>query len=101
MNSSLFQYKKEASFTSSNHYYQFLNWVSGEFDLLLQDNTNGLLVYFPEGKFIIKESLEKESIVASININTTVEKKGKDILEKIMSLYYLLLNLNNVINRRK
>jgi hypothetical protein len=93
MNSSLFQYRKEASFTSSKRYYQFLNWVSGEFDLLLQDNTNGLLVYFPEGKFIIKESLEKESIVAQINLNTTVEKKGEDILEKIMTLYSLLLKL--------
>jgi hypothetical protein len=93
MNSSLFQHKKEAFFTSSKRYYQFLNWVSGEFDLFLQDDTNGLLVYFPEGKFIIKESLEKEIFVAHININTTVEKKGEDILEKIMSLYYLLLKL--------
>jgi hypothetical protein len=93
MNSALFQYKKEASFTSSKNYNQFLNWVSGEFDLLLQDDTDGLTIYFPAGNFIINDSQEEENIVAHISLNTKVEKKGEDILEKIMSLYDLLLKI--------
>lgn len=95
MESSIFKFKKEASFSCTKKYNQFLNWVSGEFDLFLQDETNGLEVYFPEGSFKIKDSNEKENIVAHINLNSKVEKKGEDILAKIMSLHTLFLNINS------
>jgi hypothetical protein len=92
MNPLFYQYQKEALFTSPKKYNQFLNWISGEFDLFLQDETNGLQVYFPEGNFFIKASTENESVLAHINLSTNAEKKGEDILNKIMSVYKLLLN---------
>ena len=46
MNPLFHQYQKEVLFISTKKYYQFLNWISGEFDLFLQDETNGLKVYF-------------------------------------------------------
>ncbi len=61
--------------------------------MFLQDETNGLKVYFPEGNFLIKVSTENESVLAHINFSTNAEKKGEDILNKIMSVYTLLLNL--------
>tara|TARA_B110000285_G_C14810751_1_gene461850 strand:- start:360 stop:653 length:294 start_codon:yes stop_codon:yes gene_type:complete len=93
MNPLFHQYQKEVLFISTKKYYQFLNWISGEFDLFLQDETNGLKVYFPEGNFLIKVSTENESVLAHINLSTNAEKKGEDILNKIMLLYKLLLNL--------
>ena len=93
MNPLFYQYQKEALFTSTKKYNQFLNWISGEFDLFLQDETNGLQVYFPEGNFLIKVSIENESVLAHINLSTNAEKKGEDILNKIMSVYKLLLNI--------
>jgi hypothetical protein len=93
MDSSIFEYKEEATFSCLKNYTQFLNWVSGEFNLLLQEETNGLHVYFPEGSFSIKNSKEKENIIVHINLKTKVEKKGEDILKRIMSLYALLLKI--------
>ena len=51
------QLNKKTLFDSNKRYYTFINWVSGEFDLYLQDESNGLHVYFPEGKFHITEWL--------------------------------------------
>lgn len=92
MSTSLYQYQ-EANFNSLKNYSQFLNWVSGEFDLFLQEETNGLQVYFPEGSFFIKASTEDKNIVAHIHLSSKVEKTGNDILEKIMSLHTLLLKI--------
>jgi hypothetical protein len=52
-----------------------------------------LQVYFPEGNFLIKASTENENVLAHINLSANVEKKGEDILNKIMSVYKRLLNL--------
>tara|TARA_B110000091_G_C13536582_1_gene358608 strand:+ start:331 stop:615 length:285 start_codon:yes stop_codon:yes gene_type:complete len=93
MDCSIFEYKEEATLPCLKNYTQFLNWVSGEFDLFLQEETIGLYVYFPEGYFSIKNSKEKEKIIVHINLKTKVEKEGEDILKRIMSLYNLLLKI--------
>ncbi|MCL7753501.1 hypothetical protein [Polaribacter sp. Z022] len=82
---------KQATFSSTTKYNQFLNWISGEFDLYLQDETNGLHVFFPEGKFHISALETKEKTIAEINLESKILEKGQIIFDKIMSVYNLLL----------
>ncbi|MEE9408924.1 MAG: hypothetical protein V3V28_12715 [Polaribacter sp.] len=86
------QLNKKTNFSSSNSYYTFINWVSGEFDLYLQDETNGLHVFFPEGNFHIKNEIENGKIVAEINLESRILEKGQYVFDKIMSVYSHLLN---------
>ena len=88
------QLNKKASFNSNKKYNTFLNWVSGEFDLYLQDESNGLYVYFPEGKFHIKNNTDNGDVVAEINLESKILEKGQVIFNKIMSVYTLLSKTN-------
>ncbi len=84
------QLNNKVSFNSTNRYYTFVNWVSGEFDLYLQDEVNGLHVYFPEGKFHIKNNVDNGNIIAEINLESKILENGQIIFNKIMSVYNLL-----------
>jgi hypothetical protein len=85
---------RKTTFTSPKRYHKFINWVSGEFDLYLQDESNGLHVFFPEGKFHIKDSDEKDNtIIAEIHLKSKVLQKGIDKIEEIMSVYNLLAKI--------
>jgi len=87
-----YELNKKACFTSKSKYYTFVNWVSGEFDLYLQDEkSNELSVFFPEGNFHIKNEVENGAIVAEINLESKLLEKGQLIFEKIMSVYNLLV----------
>lgn len=82
---------RKTTFSSSKRYEKFLNWVSGEFDLYLQDESNGLHVFFPEGKFHIKTDTQSEKpVIAEIHLKSKVLQKGIDMIEEIMSVYNLL-----------
>ena len=83
--------KKKTIFNSMDRYHQFINWISDEFDLYLQDESNGLHVFFPEGKFYIKNEIDNGKIIAEINLECKVLENGRVIFEKIMSVYNLLL----------
>lgn len=78
-------------FSSIKRYHTFVNWVSGEFDLYLQDETNGLQVYFPEGEFHIKNEVDNGNIIAEINLQSKIQENGQLIFNKIMSVYTLLI----------
>ena len=84
---------REASFTSSKCYNKFINWVSGEFDLYLQDESNGLDVFFPNGKLNIQKAKNNDnSIVAEINFESKIREQGADIINQIMTIYNQLTN---------
>lgn len=85
------QLNKKAVFSSTSRYHTFVNWISGEFDLYLQDESNGLHVYFPEGKFHIKSEVDNGNIIAEINLQSKIQEKGQLIFNKIMSVYTLLI----------
>jgi len=89
-----YQLNKKALFNSSKKYHTFLNWVSGEFDLYLQDEYNGLHVYFPEGNFHIKNEVDNGNIIVEINLESKILEKGQLIFDKIMSVYNLLSKAN-------
>ena len=84
------QLNKKTSFNSTNKYHQFINWISGEFDLYLQDESNGLHVYFPEGKFHIINDFDNGNVIAEINIESKILENGQLIFNKIMAVYTLL-----------
>lgn len=85
---------KIASFNSKNNYNTFINWVSGEFDLYLQDNSKGLDVFFPEGKFHIENEYVNGNIIANITLESKILEKGFIIFNKIMSVYSLISKNN-------
>jgi hypothetical protein len=88
---------REATFTSSNGYNKFINWVSGEFDLYLQDKSNGLDVFFPNGKLNIKKAIDQDNtLVAKINFESKLQNQGTDIINKIMALYNQLVNTSKI-----
>ena len=84
---------KNLFFTSIDTYHTFINWIRGEFDLLLQEETSGLTIFFPEGKFHIKNKIDKETVVAEINLESKVLENGQLIFNKIMSVYNHLLKI--------
>lgn len=84
------QLNNKVFFSSTNKYYTFVNWVSGEFDLYLQDENNGLHVYFPEGEFHIKNDVDNGNVVAEINLESKILENGQTIFNKIMTVYNLL-----------
>lgn len=63
-------------------YYKFINWVSGEFDLYLQEEHNNLEVYFPNASFCIENCQNKYH-----HFNLIIKIKSKSIItcKKIMN----------------
>jgi hypothetical protein len=91
-----YQLIREASFNSSSSYNKFINWVSGEFDLQLQDELNGLQIFFPNGKLNInKTTCTDNNIVAEINFESNIQHQGNEIINQIMAIYNQLINSNN------
>jgi hypothetical protein len=70
-------------------YNKFLNWTSGEFDLYLQDELNGLEVFFPQGKFSITTINDsKKAILIEINIKSKDLNVMNTIGNQIISIYH-------------
>lgn len=81
---------KQLCFNSSNGYNLFLNWVSSEFDLFLQEESNGLQVYFPDGCLTIKSGDNNNNLTANIDLQYKFLEKGQNLIHKIEALYSLL-----------
>ncbi|MEP0262842.1 hypothetical protein [Dokdonia sp.] len=70
-NKSYYEVIRKESFANNDVYDTFLNWISGEFDLYLQDEENDLQVFFPFGKFCIRRINNcKENIKVEINVKS-------------------------------
>jgi hypothetical protein len=88
------QWTQRKFFISNTLYDKFLNWLSGEFDLYLQDEQNGLEVFFSNGRFSIKKVAEnKENIEIEINVKSKNLTIGSSIAHQIMSVYNHLENM--------
>ncbi|OBQ54234.1 hypothetical protein JJL45_09910 [Tamlana sp. s12] len=55
-------------------YNRFLNWISGEFELFLQDDSNGLKVYFPSGCLSVQLV---QSVRSDVYFEIHVKSKNK------------------------
>ncbi|MFT4611879.1 MAG: hypothetical protein ACJA1H_001320 [Glaciecola sp.] len=77
------------SIMNKHLYNKFLNWISGEFDLYLQEELNGLEVFFPNGEFSIKSVSEnKKDILIEINIISKDLNLMNTIGTQITSIYH-------------
>lgn len=80
---------QEESIEDKDVYYKFVNWVLGEFDLYLQDNSTGLKVYYPNGWLSIKNN-------TNLTIEITIASKSKIVCEK---KYSQLVSIYNQVKR--
>ena len=75
-------------------YEKFLNWVSGEFELFLQDRINGLQIFFPGGYFYITEIGTNHNIIGfKIIIKSKYKQKGVQINNQVYAILNHTLNL--------
>ncbi|WP_298530949.1 hypothetical protein [uncultured Algibacter sp.] len=96
-NSNYLKLESTKKITNRSLFNKYLNWVSGEFELYLQEHSNGLKVYFPGGLLII-QSIESNSNEVKFKIVVSSKNKQnalsiKNTAETILSHLILLEQL--------
>ncbi|WP_406684657.1 hypothetical protein N1F78_02725 [Seonamhaeicola sp. MEBiC1930] len=83
---------RQKSFSDIFAYRKFLNWVSGEFDLNLQDKSDNLKIFFPNKRLSISK-LERQNncIISEIKIEAISIPNGMILLSSIESIYLNLI----------
>lgn len=83
-----FKNKRIEKVISYNVYKRFINWVSSEFDLYLQQEKKDLKVYFPNGffKIGIVKNIDK-LVVIEILIKGKTEESCEKIFYKLEKIY--------------
>jgi len=71
-------------------YGKFINWVSGQFELYLQDKLYGLKTFYPSGYFYITETDKSNNIVNFKIIVRNNYKKKRGALSRDLSQQYNL-----------
>lgn len=76
------------SISSKALYEKFLNWVSGEFELYLQDKLDGLKIFFPGGYLYITETRTNNNTLGlKIMVNSKCKQKGEQINNHVYSIF--------------
>jgi len=76
-------------------YHKFLNWLTGEFVLCQNAQSEGLKVYYPDGFFTIKILNNNEGILnTEIKVKCKSEKTGLHTYQKIASVYEHLIAID-------
>jgi hypothetical protein len=77
----------EDSFEKLDTYEKFLNWMSAEFILYLQDDIDDLTIYFPNGWFSVKNLITNYNDVQfKIEVKSKCLKRGTKIFNEIISV---------------
>jgi len=77
-------------------YEKFLNWVSAEFELYLQDKLHGLKIFYPGGYFYITEAERSNNDVNfKIIVKNKYRQKGVQINNQVNAI------LGHVIKLRR
>ncbi|MCM4156989.1 hypothetical protein DHD80_13360 [Gramella sp. AN32] len=75
----------------SDVFYQFLNWLEGEFDLYQQDKqSNELVIYYPQIKCVIQKGDLKNKTDARVIIVSKTRILCDRFAKKISEVYHLL-----------
>ncbi len=94
-----FKLKKTELIKSVNIYDRMVNWVIGEFDLYLMNESEKLKVYFPNGHFCIEKFRDNKN---HLNIKIIVEGKSRIACQKRMTqldnIYQHVLIFNKIKN---
>ena len=77
-----FHLKKVETIKIKGIYERLINWVSGEFDLYLKNESDILKVYFPNGWFSIRNFKDKNNKEL---IEVKVEGKSRIACQKMMN----------------
>lgn len=86
-NQSYHEIIRKESFINNDLYDTFLNLISGEFDLYLQDEVDDLQVFFPFGKLCIKKINNcNENIKVEINVKSKKMSLCNQIIDKISTI---------------
>jgi hypothetical protein len=81
--SARFQMEEIVKLKNNVVFSRFVNWITGEFDLFLQDeDSKGLKVYFPNGCFSIDRF---ENIDMEFGVAMKVEGKSKVVCQGMMN----------------
>ncbi len=68
-------------------YKTFINWVSGEFELFLQDNLDGLQIFFPGGYcYITGTESNHDGIGFKIMVRSKYKQKGIQINNQVYAI---------------
>ena len=89
---STFQFIKTEDIIDLAVYYKFINWVAGEFDLLLMNDEDGLKVYFPNGWFSIRSFNKGSKINLEIKVESKSKKTGKKFTGELLTIYKSVLS---------
>lgn len=75
-------------------YEKFLNWVSGEFELYLQDKLHGLKIFYPGGYFYITETERSNNAVNfKITVRNKYRQKGIQVNNQVYDILDHILKL--------
>tara|TARA_R110000868_G_scaffold136776_1_gene349844 strand:+ start:19446 stop:19781 length:336 start_codon:yes stop_codon:yes gene_type:complete len=93
-----FELTNTESIPNKRLYKKFINWVSGEFELFLQDNLHGLQIFFPGGWFNINEiETDKDAFEFEIVVKSKYEQKGIQINVQLKAILNHILKLKLTI----
>ncbi|GAA4892179.1 hypothetical protein GCM10023311_15790 [Flaviramulus aquimarinus] len=82
------------SFPSKSLYKTFINWVSGEFELFLQEKIQDLKIFFPGGWININEvKTHSTNFTFKIIVKSKYQEKGIQINNQIKAILSHLIRL--------
>jgi hypothetical protein len=87
--STCFELIKIAPAKNLDIYNKFTNWVIGEFDLYLMNESDDLKVYFPNGWFSIRNfyTNNNEALFVEIKIEGKSKITNKIMLKRLLCIY--------------
>ena len=89
-----FEITSTESISNKSEFKRFLNWISAEYELNLQDNQNGLKIYFPWGFLKISEKdYENKVFNFRISIQSKYELKANQTKNQVLSILKHLKHL--------
>lgn len=75
-------------------YLKLINWVSGEFDVYLQDESSSLVIYYPSGWLSVKCNLQcKNKIIVEFTVISKSKKSCQNIFIQLVIVYNHMRNI--------
>lgn len=69
-------------------YLKLINWVSGEFDVYLQDESSRLVIYYPNGWLSINCNLQlKDKIIVEFTVISKSKKSCQSVFIQLATIY--------------